>query len=183
MSYANCTITYNKKDVSTPALKKFFKSLEKHYVTVGIHRAEGSRVIGKNNFTMIKNACIQEFGNTWTVPRDIKFKSPYTGEWFTFKEGWKITIPPRVFVRIFTERSLQKELTGNLKKIIQQNVYKNPEYVYKQIGDYARLKMKERFLSNNNWEKNSKTTIRYKGSNTPLYITGRMANSIKSEVH
>lgn len=178
-----CTISYKKQDISTNALKKFYKNLDKHNVTVGIHRAEGAVQIGNNNFTMIKNACIQEFGNTWTVPRDIKFKSPYTGEWFTFKQGWKITIPPRVFIRIFTDKKSQKELTKELKQIIQQNAYKNPELVYKQIGDYARLKMKERFLSNNNWEKNSKTTIRYKGSNTPLYISGRMANSIKSEVH
>lgn len=186
MSYANCTITYNKKDVSTPALKKFFKSLEKHYVTVGIHRAEGAKVINVHKgktFKMIQNACIQEFGNVQHVLFDRRFKSPYTGKWFFIKEGTDLRIPPRVFIRIFTERSLQKELTGNLKKIIQQNVYKNPEYVYKQIGDYARLKMKERFLTNQIKPENAPMTVAYKGSDDPLYITGRMANSIKSEVH
>ena len=53
----------------------------------------------------------------------------------------------------------------------------------KQIGDYARLRMKERFLNNEIKPKNAPMTIAYKGSNTPLYATGKMASSIKSEVH
>lgn len=178
-----CTISYKKQDISTNALKKFYKNLDKHNVTVGIHRAEGAVQISNNNFTMIKNACIQEFGTTYTIEKSRRFKSPYTGEWFYLKKGTVITIPPRVFIRIFTDRRLQKELTNNLKQIIQQNMYKNPEEVYKQIGDYARLKMKERFLTNQIKPKNAKMTVEYKGSNTPLYISGRMANSIKSEVH
>lgn len=178
-----CTISYKKQDISTNALKKFYKNLDKHNVTVGIHRAEGAVQIGNNNFTMIKNACIQEFGTTYTIEKSRRFKSPYTGKWFYLKKGTVITIPPRVFIRIFTDRRLQKELTNNLKQIIQQNMYKNPEEVYKQIGDYARLRMKERFLDNSIKPKNAKMTVEYKGSNTPLYISGRMANSIKSEVH
>ena len=178
-----CTISYKKQDISTNALKKFYKNLDKHNVTVGIHRAEGAIQIGNNNFTMIKNACIQEFGTTYTIEKSRRFKSPYTGKWFYLKKGTVITIPPRVFIRIFTDRRLQKELTNNLKQIIQQNMYKNPEEVYKQIGDYARLRMKERFLDNSIKPKNAKMTVEYKGSNTPLYISGRMANSIKSEVH
>ena len=43
--------------------------------------------------------------------------------------------------------------------------------------------MKARFLSNEIKPKNAKMTIEYKGSNNPLYLTGRMASSIKSEVH
>ena len=178
-----CTISYKKQDISTNALKKFYKNLDKHNVTVGIHRAEGAVQIGNNNFTMIKNACIQEFGTTYTIEKSRRFKSPYTGKWFYLKKGTVITIPPRVFIRIFTDRRLQKELTNNLKQIIQQNMYKNPEDVYKQIGDYARLRMKERFLDNSIKPKNAKMTVEYKGSNDPLYISGRMANSIKSEVH
>lgn len=178
-----CTISYKKQDISTNALKKFYKNLDKHNVTVGIHRAEGAVQIGNNNFTMIQNACIQEFGTTYTIEKSRKFKSPYTGKWFYLKKGTVITIPPRVFIRIFTDRRLQKELTLNLKEIIQKNAYKNPEEVYKQIGDYARLKMKERFLTNQIKPKNAKMTVEYKGSNTPLYISGKMANSIKSEVH
>ena len=69
MNKPTCTIEYNKKDVSSDALKKFYKNLEKHSVTVGIHREDGKEVIGKNNFTLIKNACIQEFGNTQIVEK------------------------------------------------------------------------------------------------------------------
>jgi hypothetical protein len=43
--------------------------------------------------------------------------------------------------------------------------------------------MKERFFGNQIKPKNAKMTIEYKGSNDPLYLTGRMASSIKSEVH
>lgn len=183
MNAEMCTISYKKQDISTEALKKFFKSLDKHFVTVGIHKQDGSQVIGKNNFTLIKNACIQEFGTTYTVEQSRRFKSSYTGKWFYLKAGTEITIPPRVFIRIFTERKLQKELTSELKRIIQQNVYKKPEEVYKQLGDYARLRMKGRFIGNEIKPKNAKMTVVYKGSNSPLYLTGRMASSIKSEVH
>ena len=186
MNKEMCEISYRKQDISNEALKKFYKSLDKHFATVGIHKKEGEKVINVHNgkpFTMIKNACIQEFGNTWTVPRDIRFKSPYTGKWFTFKQGWKIIIPPRVFIRIFTDKRLQKGLTAEIKQVIQQNAYKDPKFVYSEIGDYARLTMKSRFLTKNEWKKNSETTIRYKGSNDPLYLTGQMMNSITSEVH
>ena len=178
-----CTIAYKKQDINTEALKKFYKSLDKHFVTVGVHKQEGNQVIGKNNFTLIKNACIQEFGTTYTVENSRRFKSPYTGKWFYLKAGTVITIPPRVFIRIFTDRRLQKELTSELKQIIQQNTFKKTETVYKQLGDYAKLKMKERFLGNQIKPKNSDMTVAYKGSNTPLYITGKLFSSIKSEVH
>ena len=183
MNKTTCIIEYKKKDINSEALKKFYRNLDKHYTTVGIHKVEGSVQIGKNNFTMIKNACIQEFGTTYTIEKARRFKSPYTGKWFYLKKGTVITISPRVFIRIFTDKGLQKELTLNLKEIIQKNSYKNPEEVYKQIGDYARLKMKERFLTNQIKPKNTSMTIAYKGSNTPLYLSGKMANSIKSEVH
>ena len=183
MNKPTCTIEYNKKDLNSDALKKFYKNLEKHSVTVGIHREDGKEVIGKNNFTLIKNACIQEFGNTQIVEKSRRFKSPYTGKWFYLKAGTEITIPPRVFVRIFTEKGLQKKLTEELKEIIQQNRFKEAKQVYKQIGDFARLKMKSRFLDNSIKPRNAKMTVEYKGSNDPLYITGKLASSIKSEVH
>lgn len=178
-----CSITYKKQDISTKALEKFYKSLDRHFATVGIHRAEGAVQIANKGYTMIKNACVQEFGTSYTLDTSVSFKSPFTGKWFHLKQGSVITIPPRVFIRIFTEKRLQQELTSNLKKIIQQNAYKDAEFVYKQIGDYARLRMKERFLNNEIKPKNAPMTIAYKGSNTPLYATGKMASSIKSEVH
>lgn len=183
MNKPTCTIEYKKQDVTSKALKNFYKNLDRHNVTVGIHRAEGAVQIGNNNFTMIKNACIQEFGTTYTIEKTRRFKSPYTGKWFYLKKGTVITIPPRVFIRIFTDKRLQKELTASLKQIIQQNMYKNPEQVYKEIGDYARLRMKERFLDKSIKPNNTAMTIAYKGSNDPLYLSGRMASSIKSEVH
>ena len=183
MGIEYCKIEYKKQDVSTPALKKFFQNLDKHFVTVGIHRAEGAEQIGKDGFTLIKNACIQEFGNTQIVEKSRRFKSPYTGKWFYLKAGTEITIPPRVFIRIFTEKRLQNKLTLELKQIIQQNAYKDAKGVYKNLGDYARLTMKSRFLDKSIKPKNAKMTVEYKGSNDPLYLTGRMASAIKSEVH
>lgn len=183
MNKPTCVIEYNKKDTNSDALKKFYKNLEKHHVTVGIHRADGQEVIGKNNFTLIKNACIQEFGNTQIVENSRRFKSPYTGKWFYLKAGTEITIPPRVFIRIFTEKRLQKKLTEELRNVIHQNKFKDAETVYKNIGDYARLTMKMRFLDKSIKPKNAPMTVEYKGFNDPLNLTGRMANSIKSEVH
>ena len=70
-----------------------------------------------------------------------------------------------------------------LEEILNQNKFKDPMVVYKKIGDYARLTMKGRFLDKSIKPRNAKMTVEYKGSNDPLYITGRLASSIKSEVH
>ena len=186
MNKEMCEISYRKQDISNEALKKFYKSLDKHFATVGIHKKEGEKVINVHNgkpFTMIKNACIQEFGTTYIVEKNRRFKSPYTGKWFYLKAGTKIHIPPRVFVRIFTEKRLQKGLTVEIKQVIQQNAYKDAKTVYSDVGDYARLRMKERFLDKSIKPKNSKMTVAYKGSNDPLYISGGLMNSITSEVH
>ena len=186
MNKEMCEISYKKQDISNEALKKFYKSLDKHFTTVGIHRKEGEKVINVHNgkpFTMIKNACIQEFGTTYVVEKTRRFKSPYTGKWFCLKAGTKIHIPPRVFVRIFTEKKLQKKLTKEIKDIIKQNAYKDARTVYDEIGDYAKLTMKERFFKKQIKPKNSPMTVEYKGFNDPLYLTGQMMNSITSEVH
>ena len=56
MSKEFCRIEYKKSDVSTKNLKKFFKKLSSHYVSVGVHRAEGQEVINVSDgkpFTMI----------------------------------------------------------------------------------------------------------------------------------
>ena len=180
-----CTIEYKPGDVKSEAMQKLFKNLEKHNVTVGIHRAEGEKVINVSNgkpFTMIENACIQEFGDTQTVAKTRRFKSPYTGKWFYLKKGTKITIPPRPFVRVFSyDKKLKKELTGAFKNSIE--LYDNVNNIYGNVGDFARLTMKGRFLDGSIKPKNRSMTVEYKGYNAPLTLTGKMANSIKSEVH
>lgn len=185
MSEEFCTIEYKPRDLKSEAMQKLFKNLDLHNVTVGIHRAEGEKVIAVSNnkpFTMIENACIQEFGNTQTVQKTRRFKSPITGKWFYLKKGTKITIPPRPFVRVFTyDKKLKKELTGAFKNSIEK--YDNPQDIYENVGDYARLTMKGRFLDGSIKPKNRPMTIQYKGYNDPLVLTGEMAKSIKSEVH
>lgn len=179
-----CTIEYKPGDVKSETMQKLFKNLEKHNVTVGIHRKEGAEVINRKlyPFKMIHNACIQEFGNTQEVVRDRRFKSPFTGKWFFIKKGTRLTIPPRPFVRVFTfDKRLKKELTGAFKNSIE--LYDNAQEVYENVGDFARLTMKGRFLDGSIKPDNANMTIAYKGYDDPLNLTGKMMSAIKSEVH
>lgn len=183
-----CTIEYKKRDINTRDLRKLMLSLNKHYVSVGIHKKEGSKVISISNgrpFTMLQNACIQEFEHSYTVQKTRAFQSPYTGKWFYLKKGTEINIPARPFVRIFTlNKTEQKLITNAFKQALQmRKEYKEAEQIYKMIGDVARLRMKERFLDNSIKPKNAEMTVEYKGFDKPLVLTGKMADSIKSEVH
>lgn len=191
-----CKIEYKKGDISSKALEKFYKNLDKHYVTVGIHKEEGSKQYA-NGRTVLKNACTQEFGYTQKIKETRRFHSPFTGQWFTFKKGWEIEIPARPFVRIFNEKKNKQELSKSFKN--QIDLYKEQkdgeQKVLEGVGDIARLMMKEKILSHKvkaEWKKgkpegisaysNTKTTQKYKGSNTPLYLTGTLFDSIKSKV-
>ncbi|MBO8430890.1 hypothetical protein IAC76_05835 [Spirochaetes bacterium] len=179
-----CTIEYKKGDIATKAAKAFYKNLEKHYVTVGIHREEGAKQVGNNGYTLIKNACNQEFGNTQTVEKTRRFKSPYTGKWFYIKKGTQLNIPPRLFIRIFNSNKIKKELTGVFKNQINANIKKENTYqIYDAVGLWGQLKQKERIISNSIKPKNAKMTKVYKGSNTPMYLTGEIFSAIKHEVH
>lgn len=42
----NCVIEYKKGDLNSKVLEKFYKNLEKHSVTVGIHSDVGSKQVG-----------------------------------------------------------------------------------------------------------------------------------------
>ena len=185
MSKEFCTIEYKERDVKSDAVNKMFASLQKHNVTVGVHKAEGSKVISVSNgkpYTMIQNACNQEFGFSQVIEKTRRFKSPYTGKWFYLKKGTVITTPPRVFVRIFSQNAmLRKELTSAFKESIENN--KEAEGVYKDVGDYARLKQKSRILNREVKPKNAKMTTLYKGFNQPLVLSGQLMNAITSEVH
>lgn len=182
-----CQIEIKNHDVKSDAMSKMLASLNKHNVTVGIHRAEGSQVISTSNgkaYTMIENACNQEFGFTQVVEKTRRFKSPYTGKWFYLKKGTKITTPPRIFIRIFSQDKMaQKELTNAFKESIENKELKTAYAIFKNVGDFARLKQKSRILNREVKPKNAKMTVEYKGYNQPLVLSGKMMSAIKSEVH
>lgn len=179
-----CRIEIKERDTSSSALKKFYKNLDKHNVTVGIHKEEGAKQVGNNGFTLIQNACKQEFGNTQTVQKTRRFKSPLTGKWFTIKKGTELNIPPRVFVRIFNDKKEKKDLTEAFKNQINVNLEKGDvEAVYDSVGYLAKWRMRERIDSKKIKPKNAEMTKEYKGSNTPLYMTGDLYFGIESKVH
>lgn len=196
-----CKIEYKKGDISSKALEKFYKNLEKHYVTAGIHKEEGAKVINvsKNKpFTLIKNACVQEFGYTQTVEKARIITSPFTkhiatkgkhkGELipntFYIPEGTELVIPPRPFVRIFNDKKEKKDLTETFKNQINVHLEKgDAEAVYDGVGYLAKWRMRERIDSKKIKPKNAEMTKEYKGSNTPLYMTGELYFGIESKVH
>lgn len=184
MKNVDCVIEIKKGGISLKALEKFYKSLEKHNVTVGIHKAEGSKQVGNNNFTLIKNACIQEFGNTQVVKKSRRFRSPMTGKWFFIKKGTEMTVPARPFVRIFNNSKEKKDLTGAFKNQIEIYSKSNDiKSVYDGVGFLAKARMRERIYGHKIKPANSTMTKEFKGSSTPLYMTGALVSSIKHEVH
>lgn len=179
-----CRIEIKERDLSTRALRKFYQNLDKHNVTVGIHRDTGSKQIGNNGFTLIKNACIQEFGNTQTVKKTRRFKSPMTGKWFVIKKGTELNIPPRIFVRIFNDKKEKKDLTEAFKNQIEVYPKKGDAIaVYDGVGYLAKWKMRNRITGHKIRPKNAEMTKEYKGSNTPLYMTGGLYFGIESRVN
>ena len=179
-----CRIEIKGRNTSSNALKRFYKNLDKHNVTVGIHKEEGSKQVGNNGFTLIQNACIQEFGNTQTVEKTRRFRSPMTGKWFTIKKGTELNIPPRIFVRIFNNKKEKQDLTEAFKN--QIGIYQKKgeaKAVYDGVGYLAEWRMRERIDSKKIKPKNAEMTKEYKGSNTPLYMTGELYFGIESKVH
>lgn len=179
-----CTIEYKKGDITTKAAKAFYKNLEKHFVTVGIHREEGAKQVGNNGYTLIQNACNQEFGSTQTVEKTRRFKSPYTGKWFYIKKGTQLNIPPRPFVRVLNKKKEKQALTEAFKNQVNVNIKSGTaENVYDGIGFIAEWDMKDRITGHKIKPKNSEMTKEYKGSNTPLYLKGDLYSGIRRRVH
>lgn len=192
-----CTIEYKKGELSSKTLEKFYKNLEKHNVTVGIHKEEGAKEYA-NGQTVLKNAIVQEFGWTQIVKKARIISSPFTnhiakkgkhkGELipntFYIPAGKELEIPARPFVRIFNDKKEKKDLTEAFKNQIE--VYKksgDAEAVYDGVGYLAKWRMRERIDSKKIKPKNAEMTIEYKGSNTPLYMTGELYFGIESKVH
>ena len=138
-----CRIEIKGRNTSSNALKRFYKNLDKHNVTVGIHKEEGSKQVGNNGFTLIQNACIQEFGNTQTVEKTRRFRNQ---------------------IGIYQKKGEAKA-------------------VYDGVGYLAKWRMRERIDSKKIKPKNAEMTKEYKGSNTPLYMTGELYFGIESKVH
>lgn len=179
-----CRIEIKERDTSSNALKKFYKNLDKHNVTVGIHKEEGVKQVGNNGFTLIQNACKQEFGDIQEVQKTRRFKSPLTGKWFSIKKGTTLITPSRRFVRIFNDKKEKKDLTEAFKNQIEVNKKSGDvEAVYDGVGYLAKWRMRERIDSKKIKPKNAEMTKEYKGSNTPLYMTGDLYFGIESKVH
>ncbi len=107
-----------------------------------------------------------------------------TGKWFTIKKGTELNISSRVFVRIFNDKKEKKDLTEVFKTSINAYYKKaDPNLVYEDIGHYAKWRMRERIDSKKIKPKNAEMTKEYKGSNTPLYMTGELYFGIESKVH
>ncbi len=180
----NCVIEYKKGDLNSKALEKFYKNLEKHSVTVGIHSDAGSKQVGNNGFTLIQNACKQEFGDTQIVEKSRRFKSPYTGKWFYLKAGTEIETPARPFVRIFNNKKEKQAITEAFKNQVDIHLKNNnAEAVYDGVGYLAKWRMRERIDGHEIKPKNADMTKEYKGSNTPLYLKGDLYFGIESKVH
>lgn len=192
-----CRIELEKRDLSSNALKKFYKNLDKHNVTVGIHKEEGAKQYA-NGQTVLKNAIVQEFGWTQIVKKARIITSPFTkhiakkgkhkGELipntFYIPEGTELEIPARPFVRIFNNKKEKNDLTEAFKNQIE--VYKksgDAEAVYDGVGFMANLRMRQRIDEHKIKPKNADMTKEYKGSATPLYMTGALGDAIKHEVH
>jgi len=80
-SFAKLNINKKNREV----LIKELKLLEKEKITAGIHKKEGSQTVSESGFKMIDVAVQNEFGNSFTMPRTVRFKK--NDKWYIIKQG------------------------------------------------------------------------------------------------
>ena len=80
-NYAQLKIDKKKRTVVLKELQK----LNLEQITAGVHAADGKQVVGYNGFKLIDVAVQNEYGNSWTMPRTVRFFK--NGKWCNSGSG------------------------------------------------------------------------------------------------
>lgn len=161
------------------ALMKELEQLRAERITAGIHKAEGRKVVSKSGFRMIDVAVQNEYGNTFTMPRTVRFKK--NGQWFVIKQGTTIKIPETRFVgRLVQHPSELKflKITVQAELHLVLKGYQTATAAVRNIGQFMRDRIRG-YIVNKEFEPNAPMTVAAKGFDQRLFEKGQLLKSIK----
>ncbi len=146
-------------------LEKLIENLEEgHYVDIGILGESNQSVEG--GYTLAGIGAVQEFGTDRAG------------------RGNSVTIPERSFIRMPLEtgqEDIEKAVEPELQKLLEDD---DIEGIFKLIGIAGEARIQEAFESTGfgEWDPNAESTIRQKGSDSPLIDQGDLRQAITSKV-
>lgn len=161
------------------ALMKELKQLHAERITAGIHKAEGRKAVSASGFKMIDVAVQNEYGNTFTMPRTVRFKK--NGQWFVIKQGTTIKIPETRFVSRLVQHPSELEF---LKTMVRAELhlvvkgYQTATAAVRNIGQFMRDRIRS-YITNKEFEPNAPMTVAAKGFDQRLFEKGQLLHSIK----
>ena len=177
-NYAQLKIDKKKRTVVLKELQK----LNLEQITAGVHAADGKQVVGYNGFKLIDVAVQNEYGNSWTMPRTVRFFK--NGKWWTIKKGTRITIPATHFVtRIIQDVKERTSIIDGVKAYLHILI-KYGKYGYtikdfvKDVGTDMKNAIK-RNIDDKIFKPNSPLTIAIKGFDKRLFEKGTLYKAIK----
>ena len=167
-------------------LEKQLKEIGTERITAGIHKEQGSQMVGKNT-RLIDIAVQNEYGNEWIEPRTVRFQK--NGKWYCIKKDTLIKIPATRFVgRLLTdkhERDLIKLEVFNQIYMMNAswNGFDNTKKITantipRHIGKFLVERIKNG-IDRKIFDANSEMTIDIKGFDKRLYETGTLYDSLK----
>ena len=152
-------LTVKTKSTNSNYIKNLQKQIKNAKVKVGVPKSANTTKEGQDtSITLAEVAAINEFGSPG------------------------LNIPERSFIR----ETIQEE-TQNLKKLAAKQAKKifalevTTEQGIGVIGEFVKSKIIKKFTANN-WEANAPSTVKAKGSGTPLIDTGQLRQSIQWEL-
>ena len=146
-------------------LEKLIENLEgNHYVDIGILGENNQSIEG--GYTLAGIGAVHEFGTDRAG------------------RGNSVTIPERSFLRMPLEtgqQDIENAVKGHLQKYIADGDIKG---IFKLIGIAGEARIQEAFETAGfgTWDPNAESTIRQKGSDSPLIDQGDLRAAITSKV-
>lgn len=182
------------------SLMKKIALLQMYYLTVGIHKGQGTRLANSTSSSKINIATLAhwlEEGASWVQSKTIRIPSklpvgnPATGKienFVTIFKGTHINVPSRLFISLnkipyvwsniknFTNNAIKMFIglnrgTGNAKKF------------FEILGIEIERNQKQRITNGFGVDGNSPTTEKIKGFNHPLLDSGNMLDSIRYKIN
>ena len=177
-NYAQLKIDKKKRTVVLKELQK----LNLEQITAGVHVADGKQVVGYNGFKLIDVAVQNEYGNSWTMPRTVRFFK--NGKWWTIKKGTLIKIPATKFVsRIIQDPMERRNIIDSFKASLHILLnYGKYGYTVKDLIKEVGSDMRDAIRRNIDlkiFQPNAPMTIAIKGFDKRLFEKGTLYNSIK----
>ena len=179
---AYATLKVDKKN-RTVVLKELQKlNLEK--ITAGIHATDGNQVVSDSGFKLIDVAVQNEFGNSWTLQKTVRFFK--NGKWWAIKKGTTINIPATRFVSRIMEdpnerRGVIEEFKTRLYILLKYGKvgegYTVRDFI-KDVGSWMRDRIRAG-IDEKMFEPNAPMTIAIKGFDQRLFEKGTLYNAIK----